>query len=92
MATDSAVRGAASLVEAGKEPKQDHLPSVLDDGIKDPSLIIANGDRPPIILRVVPLVWITSRVLQQLLDALIGQSSRGLEKNSLLPVRLLHRL
>jgi hypothetical protein len=62
------------LVEAGKEPKQDHQPSVLHD----PSLIIANWDRPLIELWVVLLVWISGGVFQQLLDAPVGQPPRGL--------------
>ena len=80
------------LVEAGKEPKQDHQPNVLHDGINDPSRITANWDRPLIKLRVVLLSWISGGVFQQLLDALVGQSSRGLGKVGVLPVSLRDQL
>ena len=80
------------LVEAGKEPKQDHQSSVLNNAIDDPSLIIANWDRPLIKFRVVLLVWISGGVLQQLLDAPTGQLSRGLGKIGVLSVSLRDRL
>jgi len=80
------------LVEAGKGPKQGHQSIVLHDGINDPSLIADNWDRPLIKLRVVLLVWNSSRVFQQLLDAPVGQSSRGLGKVGVLSVSLRDRL
>ena len=80
------------LVEAGKEPKQGHQPSVLHDGINDPSLILANWDRPLIKLRVILLVWVSGGIFQQLLDAPVGKSSRGLGKVGVLPVSLRDRL
>ncbi len=74
------------LIEAGKEPKQGYQPSILYDGINDPSLIAANLDRPLVKLRVVLLVWISSGVFQQLLDSSVGLSSRGLGKVGVLSV------
>lgn len=80
------------LIEAGKEPKQDHQPSVLHDAIDDPSLITTNWDRPLIKLRVVLLVWISGGIFQQLLDSPVGQSSRRLGKVGVLSVSLRDRL
>lgn len=54
----------AHLVEAGKEPEQDHLPDVFLYGIEDPSRVIANRDAPLIKLRVILLMGISSGVRQ----------------------------
>jgi hypothetical protein len=80
------------LVETGKEPKQDHQPRVLHDGIYNPSFIGTNRDRPLIKSLVVLLIWIAGGVFQQLLDAPIGKASRGLREAGVLLVSLRHQL